>query len=125
VSQRRAAIYRRVSTDRQTVESQRLELEAAARSGESQCDPIPSSPNELCALVHNRMPAILAREKYVAWLDETEAASEELKALLKACASQAMEAVKVSTKVNNVKNKGTGILAKTRSHSRNDGRIYL
>ena len=39
---------------------------------------ITTEPNELCAPIHNRMPAILARDDYAAWLDEKAAEPAEL-----------------------------------------------
>lgn len=74
------------------------------------CTIITCPPNEVCAPIHDRMPAILDREDYAAWLGEKEATPEELRALLKPCPSEVMEAVKVSTKVNNVKNEGAEVL---------------
>ena len=67
------------------------------------CTIITCPSNALCAPIHDRMPAILAKEDYGAWLGEVEATAEELKALLKPCPEAGMEAVKVSTKVNQSK----------------------
>ena len=67
------------------------------------CTIITCPPNAVCAPIHDRMPAILAKENYAAWLGETAATPEELKASLKPCPEEGMEAVKVSTKVNQSK----------------------
>jgi putative SOS response-associated peptidase YedK len=66
------------------------------------CTIVTVPPNDICAPIHDRMPAILAREDYAKWLGEIESTPEELLALLKPCA-EAMEAVKVSSKVNQSK----------------------
>jgi hypothetical protein len=42
----------------------------------------PTEPNELCAALHNRMPAILAPEAWPAWLGEQPADEAHVKALL-------------------------------------------
>ena len=70
------------------------------------CTIITCPPNTLTAPIHNRMPAILAREDYAAWLGEEAASPERLKAMLKPFDAAAMEAVAISTKVNSVKNDG-------------------
>jgi len=44
---------------------------------------ITTEPNELCAPIHNRMPAILAPESFGHWLGEVPAANDELLALLR------------------------------------------
>jgi putative SOS response-associated peptidase YedK len=43
---------------------------------------ITTEPNELCARLHNRMPAILAPEAWPEWLGEEPADEAHLKALL-------------------------------------------
>ena len=67
------------------------------------------SPNDVCAPIHNRMPAILTREDYAAWLGEVEETPEQLKAMLKPCPAP-MEAVPISSKVGNVKNDGPELM---------------
>ena len=74
------------------------------------CSIITCPPNEVCAPIHNRMPAILAREDYAAWLGETEATADELKALLKPCPPEIMEAVPISLRVGSVKNDGPELI---------------
>ena len=69
------------------------------------CTIVTVPPNDVCAPIHDRMPAILAHEDYAAWLGETDATPHELRAMLKPCA-QPMEAVPISTKVNSPKNEG-------------------
>jgi putative SOS response-associated peptidase YedK len=50
------------------------------------------------------MPVILDPEDYAAWLDQTPRPNEELLPLLRAFPSEAMQAVPVSTTVNNPRN---------------------
>ncbi len=69
------------------------------------CTIVTVPPNDLCALIHNRMPAILTSDDYAAWLGELETTLEQLKAMLKPC-GLGMEAVPISSKVGNVKNDG-------------------
>ena len=66
------------------------------------CTIITVPPNDVCAPIHDRMPALLAHEDYAKWLGEVEATPEQLHALLRPCGEK-MEAVKVSPKVNQSK----------------------
>lgn len=50
--------------------------------------------------IHNRMPVILPRERYAAWLDPMNHAVDALTPMLCAFPSDAMCAVPVSTHVN-------------------------
>jgi putative SOS response-associated peptidase YedK len=43
---------------------------------------ITTAPNELCAELHNRMPAVLKPEAWSLWLGEEPADPDELKDLL-------------------------------------------
>ena len=43
---------------------------------------ITTTPNELCAEIHNRMPVILKPEAWPVWLGEQPASVPDLKALL-------------------------------------------
>src|SRR6185437_6493030 len=74
------------------------------------CTIVTVPPNALCAPIHNRMPAILAREDYAAWLGEVEASADELKGLLKPCPPELMEAVKIGPAIGNVKNDGPELI---------------
>jgi putative SOS response-associated peptidase YedK len=64
---------------------------------------ITTAPNELCARLHNRMPAILAPEAWPAWLGEEPAKKAQLKALLAPYPSDGMICWPVSARVGNVK----------------------
>ena len=43
---------------------------------------VTAAPNELCAVLYNRMPVVLAPEAWPAWLGEEPADEAQLKALL-------------------------------------------
>jgi len=60
-------------------------------------------PNELCAELHNRMPVVLGRETWPAWLGEEPAGLPQLKALLAPYPSEEMTCWPVSPRVGNVK----------------------
>lgn len=56
--------------------------------------------------IHDRMPLLVERDKYGAWLDPTQSDPEVLSGLLVPAAPGRLEAYPVSTMVNNVKNNG-------------------
>ena len=57
---------------------------ASTPAGEGICSfaIITTQPNELCAESHNRMPAVLKPEMWLAWLSEQPATVQDLKAML-------------------------------------------
>ena len=65
---------------------------------------ITTPPNELCAELHNRMPAVLKPEMWPAWLGEEPAALPDLKAMLAPYPSDGMICWPVSARVGNVRN---------------------
>ncbi len=65
---------------------------------------ITTSPNELIAPVHNRMPVILPPDNYEHWLATGEKSPAELNPLLTAFPAKEMEAYPVSTFVNSPRN---------------------
>jgi len=71
---------------------------------------ITTTPNELCAELHNRMPVVLARETWPAWLGEEPADGRRLKALLAPYPSTEMTCWPVSTRVGNVKNNDPSLI---------------
>jgi putative SOS response-associated peptidase YedK len=75
-------------------------------SGETirSCAIITTTPNEVCAPIHDRMPVILEPKDYARWLGETPSEPCQLMAMLKPYAAEAMEAYPVSPRVGNVKN---------------------
>lgn len=66
---------------------------------------ITTSPNELVAQVHDRMPAILERKDWDAWLDPETLIADAM-AMLKPYPASAMESHPVRPLVNSVKNDG-------------------
>jgi len=71
---------------------------------------ITTVPNELCAELHNRMPAVLAPRAWPVWLGEEPAELPELKALLAPYPSHEMIAWQVSARVGNVKNNDPSLI---------------
>jgi putative SOS response-associated peptidase YedK len=65
---------------------------------------ITTTPNELCARLHNRMPVVLKREAWPLWLGEEASDASALKALLAPFPSDEMTCWPVSARVGNVKN---------------------
>jgi putative SOS response-associated peptidase YedK len=71
---------------------------------------ITTTPNELCAEIHNRMPVILKPEAWPAWLGEEPATVPDLKALLAPYPSNDMICWPVSTRVGNVRNNDSSLI---------------
>jgi putative SOS response-associated peptidase YedK len=67
-------------------------------------------PNELCAELHNRMPAVLKPEDWPLWLGEQPAELPQLKALLAPYPTEGMIAWPVSPRVGNLKNNDPGLV---------------
>jgi putative SOS response-associated peptidase YedK len=65
---------------------------------------ITTQPNELCAELHNRMPAVLKPEMWPAWLGEQPATVPELKAMLAPLPFRDMVCWPVGPRVGNVNN---------------------
>ncbi|MBN2305112.1 MAG: SOS response-associated peptidase [Anaerolineae bacterium] len=83
------------------------EQESAQYSGETlvTCTIITGPPNELIAPIHNRMPAILPREDYAAWLDPDRTDSAEVMPLiLRPYPAEAMTFWPVSRAINSPAN---------------------
>ena len=68
------------------------------------CVVLTTEPNELMAPIHNRMPVILARDDYRAWLDPTQTDASQVLPLLRPAPAETMAAIKVGTVVNNPRN---------------------
>jgi len=68
------------------------------------CAIITTTPNELLAPIHNRMPVILPPESYEQWLDPAEQPPDRLQALLRSYPAEQMTAYPVSTLVNKPQN---------------------
>jgi putative SOS response-associated peptidase YedK len=71
---------------------------------------ITTTPNELCAEIHNRMPVILKPEAWPIWLGEQPADVPDLKALLASYPSDGMIAWPVSPRVGNVRNNESSLI---------------
>jgi putative SOS response-associated peptidase YedK len=68
------------------------------------CTIITTTPNEVCAALHDRMPVILEPKDYARWLGEEATDPPHLMAMLRPYPAEAMEAYPVSARVGNVKN---------------------
>jgi putative SOS response-associated peptidase YedK len=68
------------------------------------CTIITTTPNDLMAAIHDRMPVILHPRDYARWLDPTPQTAEHLQTLIKPYPAEEMTAYPVSTLVNKVSN---------------------
>jgi putative SOS response-associated peptidase YedK len=66
-----------------------------------------TTPNEMMADIHNRMPVIIDPADAERWLDPE---TKDVADLLKPFSADRMEAFAVSTKVNNARNQGTDLI---------------
>jgi putative SOS response-associated peptidase YedK len=64
---------------------------------------ITTTPNEVCASIHDRMPVLVAPADYGKWLGEEEADPVRLLQMLKPYPAEAMMAYPVDPKVGNIK----------------------
>ena len=71
---------------------------------------ITTTPNELCAEIHNRMPVILDPKNWPAWLGEEPAQPPQLKALLAPYPAAEMICWPVSARVGNVRNNDASLI---------------
>src|ERR1700736_514906 len=71
---------------------------------------ITTSPNELCAELHDRMTVILARDNWPVWLGEESANPAQLKSLLVPYPSEELTCWPVSPRVGNVKNNDPSLI---------------
>ena len=71
---------------------------------------VTTTPNELCAELHNRMPVILKPQAWPVWLGEQPADVPQLKALLAPYPSDEMICWPVSARVGNVKNNDPSLI---------------
>lgn len=80
------------------------EWHSAEGSSIRSCTIVTTTPNQLMASIHNRMPVILHPKDYAEWLDTAPRAPESLKHLIHEFPAELMEAYPVSTLVNNPAN---------------------
>jgi putative SOS response-associated peptidase YedK len=71
---------------------------------------IRTTPNELCAELHNRIPVVLAPEAWPAWLGEEPADPLQLKVLLASYPSAGMKCWPVSPRIGSVKNNDASLI---------------
>jgi putative SOS response-associated peptidase YedK len=71
---------------------------------------ITTTPNELCAELHDRLPVVLKPAAWPAWLGEESADAPQLKALLTPYLSDKMVAWPVSRRIGNVKNNDPSLI---------------
>jgi putative SOS response-associated peptidase YedK len=71
---------------------------------------VTTTPNELCAPIHNRMPVILAPETWPMWLGEEPAEAADLKALLRPYPAERMTSWRVGKAVGNVRNNDASLI---------------
>jgi len=75
-------------------------------SSVSSCTIVTTSPNELMAPIHDRMPAIVPEGGYERWVDAAEREADELADLLAPYPAGEMVATPVGRQVNNAKFEG-------------------
>ena len=68
------------------------------------CTIITTTPNEVCAPIHDRMPVIISPEDYGKWLGEETVDPVRLFQILKPYPMEQMTCFPVDSKVGNVKN---------------------
>jgi len=73
---------------------------------------ITGEPNAICAPIQNRMPVILDPSDFAAWLGETPATADELRALLRPFPAERMEAHMIGPRIGNVKNDDAALIEK-------------
>jgi len=74
------------------------------------CTVLTTSAEDDLGHIHDRMPLLVERERYGAWLDPTRSDPEVLTELLVPASPGRLEAYPVSTMVNSVKNNGPDLL---------------
>lgn len=71
---------------------------------------ITTEPNELMRDIHERMPVIVARDDYGAWLDPGNQDAGKLKAFIRSFPAERMQAYPVSKAVSNARNEGAELI---------------
>ena len=71
---------------------------------------ITTTPNELCAKLHNRMPVVLKRDTWPVWLGEEPTDMPQLKSPLAPYLSEEMICWPISGRVGNVKNNDASLI---------------
>jgi putative SOS response-associated peptidase YedK len=68
------------------------------------CSILTTTPNAVTSAIHDRMPVILDRDSYDAWLDPGLTQVEDVSDLLRPCDARLMRSFPVSARVNSVRN---------------------
>jgi len=79
------------------------------------------APDDL-GRIHDRMPMVVERDRWDAWLDPSLTDTEQVRGLLVPAMSGTMEAYPVSTMVNNVRNNGPELIKPVSDGDASDGR---
>ena len=74
------------------------------------CTVLTTSAEDDLGHIHDRMPLLVEKDRYAAWLDPAGSSTDELKGLLVPAAPGRLEAYPVSTEVNSVRNNGAHLL---------------
>lgn len=74
------------------------------------CTIITTTPNDVMAPIHDRMPVILAREDFERWLTTPENEADQVRELLRSCPNEWLVAEQVSPRVNNPRNDSPEVL---------------
>jgi putative SOS response-associated peptidase YedK len=71
---------------------------------------VTTTPNELCAEIHDRMPVVLNPAAWPVWLGEASADPPQIKTLLAPYPSEEMTCWPVSARVGNVRNNDPSLI---------------
>ena len=75
------------------------------------CTIITTTPNDMMAPIHDRMPVLLAPRDWERWLDPEHDDVDDLQSLLVPAPDSLLTAYAVSTEVNNVRNNHPDLIA--------------
>lgn len=71
---------------------------------------ITTEPNELMREIHDRMPVIVERDEYAAWLDPANQDTAKLTTFIRSFPAEQMEAYPVSKAVSNARSEGAELI---------------
>jgi hypothetical protein len=74
-----------------------------------------TQPNELLALIHDRMPVILYPADYARWLPEEKASQKEFKAILRPAPAESVECHPVGAAAGNLKNNSASLIERVKA----------
>jgi putative SOS response-associated peptidase YedK len=74
------------------------------------CTVLTTEAEDAVGHIHDRMPLMVERDRWSAWLDPAVSGPDDLLSLLVPAAPGRLEAYPVSTEVNNVRNNGPGLV---------------